>query len=103
MMRIYKEYDQASLDRQYNARATIPDFQQIVEEWNRRSEQFRNGVSMFGDQRYGSGERELLDLFPAKENSPLLVFLHGGYWQAMDKRVFHFRGISSRRALLLPW
>src|SRR5258708_18235662 len=34
------------------------------------------------DLRYGPKERNVWDLFPAKDaNAPCLVFIHGGYWQ----------------------
>src|SRR5713226_2523992 len=37
------------------------------------------------DQRYGSGPRCLLDVFPAGDGAPVLLFIHGGYWRALDK------------------
>lgn len=92
-MKIYKNYTQQELDRQYNARAAVPDFTAILQDWERRSEACRQAVSFKADLAYGPGEREKLDFFPASGGEPsvgLLVFFHGGYWQAMDKRVFHF-------------
>jgi arylformamidase len=48
-------------------------------------------VRFYQDLRYGSSEREYLDIFPAVQpNAPVQVFFHGGYWQAMEKAVFHF-------------
>lgn len=91
LMIIYKHYTREDLDRQYNARVTVPDFARIVEDWNRRSKELRKHANMCEEVRYGNGERELMDVFPApKSDSPLLAFFHGGYWQALDKRVFHF-------------
>ncbi len=37
---------------------------------------------------YGPGEREVMDLFSAGDDAPVAVFLHGGYWQALDKGWF---------------
>ncbi|MBU1347885.1 MAG: alpha/beta hydrolase [Alphaproteobacteria bacterium] len=37
---------------------------------------------------YGSGEREVMDLFEAGPDAPVAVFLHGGYWQALDRSWF---------------
>ena len=37
---------------------------------------------------YGPGEREVIDLFEAAPGAPVAVFLHGGYWQALDKSWF---------------
>jgi len=90
-MHVYKHYTREDLDRQYNARATVPDFALILECWNRRSEELRRYARMDEGVRYGAGQRQLMDVFPApKPDSPLLAFFHGGYWQALDKRVFHF-------------
>jgi arylformamidase len=90
-MVIYKNYDQEALDLQYNNRTKVPDFTQIVAGWKQRSEALRQSASLYPDLRYGAHERERLDIFPANmPNSPVLVFFHGGYWQAMEKDVFHF-------------
>ncbi|HEV7478625.1 MAG TPA: alpha/beta hydrolase, partial [Burkholderiales bacterium] len=43
------------------------------------------------DLRYGLAERNRIDLFPAgPAAAPLLVFIHGGYWQMRAKEVFAF-------------
>ena len=36
--------------------------------------------------RYGSGQRQYLDIFPSdRPGSPVHVFIHGGYFRALDK------------------
>src|SRR5260370_696140 len=35
--------------------------------------------------RYGSGPRQTVDLFPAAQPRGALLFIHGGYWRALDK------------------
>ena len=42
------------------------------------------------DQRYGAGPRCLLDVFPAGDRTPVLFFIHGGYWRALDKSYVSF-------------
>ncbi|MBX3477937.1 MAG: alpha/beta hydrolase [Brevundimonas sp.] len=37
---------------------------------------------------YGEGAREVMDLFEAAPDAPVAVFIHGGYWQALDKDWF---------------
>lgn len=91
MMTVYKHYDQESLDKQYDARATVPDFSKILKSWQQRSETFRQQARMEQDLCYGSGERRSIDVIPAADSgSPLLVFFHGGYWQGLGKEIFHF-------------
>src|SRR4051812_23011353 len=43
------------------------------------------------DIRYGSLDREKLDLLPSPiPQSKTLVFIHGGYWHMLDKDLFRF-------------
>ncbi len=94
---VYRHYDQAALDDQYNNRAKVPDFDAVVRNWAERSAAFRGRTQAMLDLAYGGAERETLDLFPAPSHgAPLHVFFHGGYWQTMDKALFHFVGETSQ-------
>jgi arylformamidase len=79
-------YDPDWLDAQYNPRASIPDHAQIFERWRRESALGRDAASCLLDLRYGEAPKETLDVFPAQhDGSPVLVFVHGGWWRAFDK------------------
>jgi arylformamidase len=81
----------AHLERQYNARAAVPEHVAIQADWLRRSEQVRSTRGCRQDLPYGPGERQKLDFFPAGgRDGPLHMFLHGGYWQRGDRRANHF-------------
>jgi arylformamidase len=89
--------DNDFLEREYNPRATIPEFAALFAQWKVRGAQARaaqaRGVQPARlDLAYGSAPAETLDYFPAEaragEASPLLVFIHGGYWRALDKADF---------------
>jgi arylformamidase len=83
--------DPAWLDLQYNNRARIPEHPQIFERWERASILAREKSSVRLDVNYGSGPNETLDVFPPlRRNAPVLVFIHGGYWRALDKRDVSF-------------
>ncbi|TSA13215.1 MAG: alpha/beta hydrolase [Betaproteobacteria bacterium] len=81
----------AYYDRQYNARAMIPDHAQIFERWKTRSQAARAGLPCRLDIAYGASAAEKLDIFPAEGKSEaLLVFIHGGYWRSLDKSDFSY-------------
>ena len=42
---------------------------------------------------YGTGERHRIDFFSGDGAGPIVVFIHGGYWQALDGSFFsHLAG-----------
>ncbi len=79
------------LEAEYNNRALVPEHPGIIAGWARDAAGFRAGwaESTLGIA-YGPGERERLDLFrPGPgEDWPTALFIHGGYWQALDRSVF---------------
>ena len=79
------------LDRQYNARAAIPEHPEILARWAETSGHVRRQGGCEPDYYYGATPDETLDFFPARrQHAPLLVFIHGGWWRALDKRDHSF-------------
>jgi arylformamidase len=77
------------LDREYNPRVGVPDIADLFARWQRDSSAARASLPARLDLRYGPAAAETLDLFQAPgANSPLLIFIHGGYWRALDKNDF---------------
>ena len=90
-MEVYKQYSQQQLDAQYNNRLHVPDFADYFERWEKLSRYAEKEHPVFKDIAYGSHPLECLDIFPAvNANAKTLVFIHGGYWHLLDKRLFHF-------------
>ena len=80
------QYDPAWLEEQYNNRKRVPEHPQILESWTRASALSRERASCRIDVPYAGGPRATLDVFPTpKGNAPVLVYIHGGYWRALDK------------------
>jgi arylformamidase len=80
------QYDPTWLEAQYNNRARVAEHPQILARWAEASALSRERSSRRLDLRYGDGPQETLDLFPtSRAEAPVLVFLHGGYWRALDK------------------
>jgi arylformamidase len=91
---VYRGYDQAGLDAQYNLRARWPEHAAFMAAWRREGTAVRLGPEWFLDQAYGATPAERLDLMvpplPLDESAdnrraPILLFIHGGFWQALDK------------------
>ncbi|MBU2091751.1 MAG: alpha/beta hydrolase [Alphaproteobacteria bacterium] len=89
MAAVYGAYDQAALDKEYDNRARVAEHPRHIEGWAQRSAEIRNQMTVDLDLAYGPDARHRLDFFPAPQrDAPLLVFIHGGYWQALDKSFF---------------
>ncbi len=90
-MPVYKQFDQAALNNQYNIRLHVPDFAVYLERCDSLSRQTEKELDSIKDLSYGSLARERLDIYPARNpNSKTLVFIHGGYWQRFGKKDFQF-------------
>jgi arylformamidase len=80
------EPDPQWLDAQYNNRARVAGHARFLERWASSSAQARAELPCQLDLRYGTQPGERLDLFgPRTPAAPVLVFIHGGYWRALDK------------------
>ena len=65
--------------------------------WRMSSERYRSRADALLELRYGESQRQCVDFFrPAVADPPLLIFFHGGYWQAMARSDFSFlaRGLN---------
>ncbi len=74
------------VEREYNLRAAFPDHPHWFARWAADS---RGGARRVLTQplnvRYGSGPKQTIDLFPSANPRGALLFIHGGYWRALDK------------------
>ncbi|MGB3072108.1 MAG: alpha/beta hydrolase [Ottowia sp.] len=83
----------------YSLRPRHPERESIYADYRVRSERFRSQALNWKSIPYGESERCVIDWFPAlktpgakaaQEAPPLLVFIHGGFWRALDHRLFSF-------------
>ena len=82
--------DRAALDAGYNNTAAVRESARYLAEWQERSDRLSAQYPRFLDLRYGPDERNRIDYFPADRGGPVLVFIHGGYWQMRAKENFRF-------------
>ena len=92
------------LETEYSPRVTVTDHAEIFARWAREAENYRADMLKSGKAElglsYGDTPRQFIDLFlpAAGETAPLVMFIHGGYWRAMDPS-FHShmaRGLNER-------
>jgi arylformamidase len=79
------------LNSQYDNRALVPDHPRHLARWAEASALTRSKSDGRLDLRYGDDAHDVLDVFaPPGAGAPVLVFIHGGYWRALDKSDFSF-------------
>jgi arylformamidase len=79
-------------EAEYNNRRRVPEHPEHGARWSAASAAYRQqwaGAEL--DLPYGPGERHRYDLFPAgSADAPLVIYIHGGYWQRGDRKDFSF-------------
>ena len=80
-----------AFEAEYNIRRRHPESPQHYARYAADSAAARARLAGRLDLAYGNAPGERLDFFPAAaSDAPLLLFIHGGYWRALDKRDFSF-------------
>jgi len=77
---------------EYNNRARVPEHPLLITGWARDAAAYRERHAPRSIP-YGPGARNMIDFFAGADKSPIVVFIHGGYWQAFDGSFFsHLAG-----------
>ena len=81
-------------EAEYNNRRRVPESGEIVARWLEQAARARASLPGELDIVYGPGARHRYDLFLAngggKPDTPLIVYIHGGYWQRGDRSEYSF-------------
>lgn len=72
---------------EYNNRARVPENPALIAGWARDAAAWRAQQAP-RVLRYGASPRNAIDFFPGSHDGPIVVFIHGGYWQALDGSFF---------------
>lgn len=87
-MSLYRDMDAETLEAKYNLGALRPDLPDVMQRWQERTNRLSGQSHVRTDLSYGDGERDKLDFYSAGQGSPLLIYIHGGYWQRGDKNLY---------------
>lgn len=72
-------------EKQYNLRAAFPDYPKVREGWVSATQALKQCAD-WQTHAYGTEPLQNLDFYSTGDaKAPLLVFVHGGYWQGGDK------------------
>ncbi|MBU4612197.1 alpha/beta hydrolase [Achromobacter sp. GG226] len=91
MADLYRGMDRETLDLAYNNSRAVPQVETLIASMLSRSEHAYANFTHERDLAYGDGARQRYDWFPGvTPDAPVLVFIHGGYWQSRCKEDFAF-------------
>ena len=90
MKAVYRGMDRAALDAAYDNTAAVKNSALLLADFDARSRQLREDMPQHLDLRYGTAERNRIDYFAGAKHGPVLIFIHGGYWQMRAKETFSF-------------
>jgi arylformamidase len=77
--------DLAALDREYNARASVPDFNAEYGRYVELSAAARARLNVRTGLVFDRHSGNALDWFLGAPGGPVLLWVHGGYWRALSK------------------
>jgi arylformamidase len=87
-------------ETEYNNRARVPGHPEIIAGWARDAAAYRSEAFCELGVSYGDSERQRYDLFKPEtvRGNAIAMFIHGGYWQALDRSFFSHmaRGLNRR-------
>ena len=77
-------------ETEYDNRARVPEHPGIVAGWQADAAAYRATALCELGVSYGEGERQFYDLFKPEtiQGNALVMFIHGGYWQRLDRSHF---------------
>ena len=75
-----------TLEREYSPSSCVTNYLELVQSYTSESKEISKLLKFEKDLIYGISIDETLDLCLAEVNdSPLVIFIHGGYWQLLSK------------------
>ncbi len=87
-------------ETEYNNRARVPEHPAIIAGWASDAAAYRTDAVCELGVSYGESERQRYDLFKPDtiKGDAIILFIHGGYWQALDRSSFSHmaRGLNRR-------
>lgn len=88
---LYRNFaTQENLDAQYDLARTVPSVEVYARFYADESDKLRGEIEHRLGVPFGPTLAEHVDVYPAGEGAPVLVYVHGGYWRSRTGREFGF-------------
>lgn len=87
---MWQSMTREELDRAYNNSLAVTNSAGIIQAWGEASQAIRATNPDNNDLPYGSASYPSYDYFSAGANTPVVAFIHGGFWQNRAKSDFSF-------------
>jgi arylformamidase len=82
----WRNWPLVRIEKEYSPSSSVPSVEPFLAEYAIRSRKAEQALVCQKDLQWGDKPDETLDYFPAaSRDAPLLVFIHGGYWQELSK------------------
>jgi len=82
----WRHMNAQELEEGFNPRASLGDeVNLLIGGWSERRNKVTAQLPGPFDLPYGPHDLETFDLHPGQEGAPLIIFIHGGAWRALDK------------------
>ena len=83
----WKKFSCKEIEKHFNPRIAVPNFDKYIKEAQQKAKLARKKLPNNLDVPYGNHPLEKLDIFSKNnlQNAPVHIFIHGGYWRALDK------------------
>jgi len=82
----WREWRRERLETEYSPSSCVASEAPFLAEYIARSREAERTLDCRKNLQWGAGPDETFDYFPAaSQDAPLLVFIHGGYWQELSK------------------
>ena len=79
------------LESHFNPRISVTNFNEYLDTTYNKAQKANKILSGYRDIKYGKGILQTLDIFFENKShiNPIHIFIHGGYWRALDKN-YHY-------------
>jgi len=83
----WKKLSIKELEKNYNPREAVFNFSDYIQKYKNLGKESRKNLPCLLDVSYGNTPLQKLDIFGKKtlKNASVHIFIHGGYWRALDK------------------